>query len=85
MDRWYFTFGLGYNLGRNFIVVEAETRDLAYEIFTEARRDIDGHDGRLYAFDYSEAGFAGQPERYGLTEVPIDEPIHSLYGPDSHG
>lgn len=75
MSRYYFTFGQGYNLGYSYVVVEADTGAEARATFRAARADIDGAGGLLYAFDYDEAGFAGQAERWGLTEVPIDTPI----------
>lgn len=75
MSRFYFTFGLSYNLRNNYVVVEAENGQEARAAFRAARADLDDMDGRLYAFDYDEAAFAGQAEQYGYTEVPIDAPI----------
>lgn len=75
MSRFYFTFGLGYNLRSNYVVVEAETELDARAAFVAARSAVDGYNGRLYAFDYDEAEFLPQIEQYGLTEVPIDAPI----------
>lgn len=72
---FFFTFGVGYNLGRSYVVVEAETESEARATFRECRADLDGMEGRLYAFSYSAAEFGGQAEKYGLTEVPIDAPI----------
>lgn len=73
--RFYYAFGIGYNLARNYIVVEAEDRETARRAFQAERAKVDNYGGRLYAFDYDEDGFAGQIEQYGLTEVPIDAPI----------
>ena len=75
MNRFYFTFGVGTNLGSNYVVVEAATRSEARAIFRAERAPIDLHGGTLYAFDYDEEQFAGQPEKYRLTEVPIYTPI----------
>lgn len=73
--RFFYTFGLGYNLRNNYVVVEAENAREARAKFQAARAEVDGMEGRLYAFDYTEAEFAPQIEQYGLTEVPIDTPI----------
>lgn len=74
-SRFYFTFGMGYNLRNSYVVVEAENHQQARIAFQEARAKIDSMGGRLYAFSYTETEFAGQVEKYGLTEVPIDAPI----------
>jgi len=78
LQRFYFTFGQAYNLRSNYVVVEAENRDAAVRLFMAERADCSqtiANPERCWAFDYTEAGFAGQPEQYGLTEVPIDATI----------
>ena len=75
MQRFYITFGVGYDLRNNYQVVEAADE-------TEARRIAAGvlprtpSGAALYAFMYDEARFAGQPEKYGLTEVPLGTTPH---------
>jgi hypothetical protein len=68
LHRFYFTFGRAYNLRDNYVVVKDESRD-------GARRRVQAIYGRSYAFDYDEATFAPQPDKYGLTEVPLGTPL----------
>lgn len=68
LHRFFFTFGGAYNLRLNYVVVEAENR-------AEARLTMQSIYGRSYAFDYDETGFAGQPDKYGLTQVPFGTPL----------
>jgi len=78
LQRFYFTFGQAYNLRNNYVVVEAVDRTAAVAEFTEVRRDCSQsvpEPERCWAFTYDEERFAGQPEQYGLTEVPIDATI----------
>ena len=70
-QRFYFTFGLSYSLRNNYVVIFAESR-------AEAIRLMHNVYGRKWAFDYDEAGFAGQPEMYGLTEVPFGTPNYQI-------
>lgn len=62
--KLHVTYGYNSNLRNNFSVVEGET--LA-ELFQKINDITHGQ----YAFTYDEFGFAGQVERYGLTEVPL--------------
>lgn len=75
MSRYFFTFGQAYNLANSYVVVEADTAEEARRQFTTVRADLDEMAGRCYAFSYDERDFAGQAERWGLSEIPIDAPI----------
>lgn len=81
VTRWAFTFGQGYNLANNYMVVEADYEDEARAIFVKARRGrgvgvlaADAH--HRWAFMYPmDDRFDEQVERFGLSEVPLDTPI----------
>jgi len=78
MAKFIFTFGLAYNLGHNYCVVEAPTSDEARQIFVAARAaagelEASGH---RWAFQYSEDEI--DVDRFHLTEVPLDTPIRWL-------
>ncbi len=62
--KLYVTYGFGSNLRNCYSVVEANNIPMAYDIIHE----VCGPD---YAFAYTEDHFAGQVEKYGLTEVPL--------------
>ena len=62
--RRYVTYGWGYAQRNNYSVVDAPT-------YLEAQQLITATCGSAYAFSYSAAAFAGQAERYGLTEIPL--------------
>ena len=62
--KLYVTYGWYYDQSGCYSVVEAEDYSACYEI-------IDRVAGSHYAFSYTEADFAGQAERYGLTEIPL--------------
>jgi hypothetical protein len=72
LQRFYFTFGRAYNLRDNYVVVEALSRD-------QARSVMQSIYGRDCAFDYDERGFDGQPEKYGITQVPFGTPVRQEY------
>lgn len=75
MSRWYFTFGLGYNLGRNYVAVDADSAAEARRIFEDARRTVDDSRPLRWAFQYGEDEYETAVARWGLTEVPADTPI----------
>jgi hypothetical protein len=68
--KYYVTFGSGHHdthgrsLMHHYVVIEAE-----HEI--EARQTMFSYFGPKWASIYTEAGFAGQVERFGLTELWI--------------
>jgi len=62
--KLYVTYGYNSNLRNNFSEVEGETLEECYRQINDTTRG-------QYAFTYDEFGFAGQVERYGLTEVPL--------------
>ena len=61
MSLYYFTFGLGTENKNKYVKIEAADYFAAREIMI-------GRFGLVWAFQYSEKEFAGQPEEYGLTE-----------------
>jgi hypothetical protein len=61
---WYFTFGCGFNLRNNFIVVLADS-------YSAARAVINEHYGNQFCGQYTEAEFLPQIDKYGLTEVQL--------------
>lgn len=75
MSRWFFTFGVGYNLGRNYVTVEADTADEARRIFIAARAQVDDEQGRCWAFQYGEDEYDEAIAGWDLTEVDIYAPI----------
>jgi hypothetical protein len=66
--KLYVTYGFGSNLANCYSTVEAEDYSACYRIIEEVTQN-------KYAFAYSEERFAGQVERYGLTEVPLQAQI----------
>lgn len=62
MSSHYFTFGFGTPYRNKFVRIEADTKG-------EAREEMVRNFGLKWAFQYDEAGFAGQQERFGLTEL----------------
>lgn len=66
MNKFYVTYGCNSDQANNYSVVEAEdigaARQQAFDVC-----------GQKWAFIYDEEAFIGakQPERYGLTEVPL--------------
>lgn len=72
MHKYYFTFGSnhetkqGYSLGRNYVMIEAVSEMFARQKMYDARTD-------KWAFSYTEKEFAGQPEKYGLTSLTLEQ------------
>lgn len=67
MPKFYVTYQQRYiNLHDKYSVVEADS-------YAEARKQIHAIRGSDFAFCYTEEQFAGQPEKYGLSEVDIAE------------
>lgn len=62
--KLYVTYGCGSRLRNCFSMVEAETFQAAHAKVYEVC-------GTKYAFTYDEKHFAGQEEKYCLTEVPL--------------
>lgn len=68
--KFYFTFGSsqrtarGEGLLNKFVCLEGG--------FAETRAAMHEARGPKWAFQYSETEFAGQPEKYGLVEVPLE-------------
>lgn len=77
MARFAFTFGVAYNLGNNYAVVEADSWNEARETFVAARAAAGElpDSGRRWSTQYFEDEIERLIERHGLTEVPIDTPI----------
>jgi hypothetical protein len=65
--KWYGTFGYGQVLAQNYVVLEAKDYIDAFSKMTK-------HYENLWSHLYTEGAFAGQAERYGLTEVPLGTP-----------
>lgn len=63
-EKFYITYGFGSNLANCFSVVEGEN-------YGVARKEVDTVTSGKFAFMYDEKEFAGQQERYRLTEVPL--------------
>lgn len=61
---FYFTFGFGHSLRDHYVTIEAENAEAA-------RKKMVRHHGQMWAFQYDEKSFAGQPEKYGITEIPL--------------
>ena len=64
----YVTYGYGSNLRNNYSRVEGKDTSDCYE-------QIERVCGDAYAFTYTEERFEGQPDKYGLTEVPLQAQI----------
>ena len=62
--KLYITYGLGSKLRNCYSVIEG----LDYQT---CRRMAEAGTNREFAFDYTEAEFAGQVEQYGMKEVPL--------------
>ena len=68
LPQFYVTYGGGTNLSHCFSVVEGED-------YGAARAIVDEITGGKFAFMYSSEEFAGQQERWGLREVPLQAQI----------
>jgi hypothetical protein len=66
--KYYITYGADYLQHKNYSVVESDT-------YSNARQSVIDQIGFHWAFIYSEEGFAGQVEKYGLTEIPLQEQV----------
>lgn len=64
MVSLYVTYGYGTRLRNKYSKVSGETTVECYD-------KIDKATGGKYAFVYFENDFNDQPEKYGLTEVPL--------------
>ena len=64
MAKFYVTYGSGYAQGQSYSVVEAPS-------YQAARTAIAAVCGSAFAFAYTEEDFAGQAQRYGLTEIAL--------------
>lgn len=65
---FFVTYGMGGNLANCYSKVWAED-------YSAARDQIDDVIKGRFAFCYDEGGFAGQPEKYGLSEVPLQAQV----------
>lgn len=72
MKKFFFTFCMKSVLRNNYVEIEAEDAEAARAAMGESH-------GMNWAFCYTEDGFRGQPEKYGLTEVPLDTPNSTRY------
>lgn len=61
---FFFTFCMDHTLSDSFAVINAKDHSAARAIMVAAH-------GTMWAFQYDESRFAGQPEKYNLTEVPL--------------
>jgi hypothetical protein len=68
VTKLFVTYGYGSNLRDNYSIVEGADLATCYE-------QIRSVCGRAYAFAYFEKEFAGQAERYKLTEVPLQPQV----------
>lgn len=72
MNNYYFTFGSnqetssGMSLGNFFVCIKAKDENLA-------RFDMFDVRGSSWSFCYTEEEFSGQPEKYGLKELTLDQ------------
>ena len=71
MPKFFVTYGCGSNLAGCYSVVEAETYGVARSIVSTTTRN-------KFAFMYDEKDFAGQVEKYNLTEVPLQAQSFSI-------
>jgi hypothetical protein len=68
MPKFYVTYSFNSNLKDNYSIVEADCYDSARdEIFNET-------EGK-FAFMYDEESFEGQADKYGLSEVPLQQQL----------
>ena len=63
VQNYYFTFGVCTNKGGNYIKIEGTAES--------TRKKMVAVHGLEWAFQYNEADFDGQAERFGLTEIPL--------------
>lgn len=72
MHKYYFTFGMnqqtkeGMSLGNFYVCIEALDINTARFDMFEAR-------GSSWSFCYTEEEFAGQPRKYGLTSLTLEQ------------
>ena len=70
--KFYFTYGSGQtdkslrSLFKNYCVIDASTENDARDAMHKAR-------GVKWSMCYNEDEFKGQPERYNLKEIPLEE------------
>ena len=60
-QNWHFTFCIGSDLGKKYTMIKGT--------YNEARDKMFNSWGKHWAFQYSEKEFAGQAEKYNLTEI----------------
>jgi hypothetical protein len=66
--KLFVTYGSGSNLGRAYSVVTGKDH-------AECRKHVEHVTKGKFAFTYTESEFAGQPEKYGLVEVPLQPQV----------
>jgi hypothetical protein len=66
--KLFVTYGFGSNLANCYSVVEGDGILNCYQ-------QVKDKCGMAYAFVYNEAEFEGQPEKYGLGEVPLQAQV----------
>lgn len=65
---FYVTYGNNTNLAKNYSVVKSKSE-------SQARLETHQGTGGKWAFLYKEADFQGQAEKFGLTEIPLQQPV----------
>lgn len=72
MNKYFFTFGMnqetksGHSLGIYYVCIYAANE-------WEARAEMFDVRGSSWSFCYTEEEFSGQPEKYGLKSISLDE------------
>lgn len=76
--RWFVTFGVGTNLGKNYMLVNGATRD---DVMNTVARYV-GYDktGAVRcAFAYPINELPGHASKFNLTEVPLTTAVYDRY------
>jgi hypothetical protein len=70
--KLFVTYGIGSNLANCYAVVEGKD-------YNECRAKVDEATQGKFAFTYTKERFEGQPEKYGLEEVPLQPQVLDDY------
>jgi hypothetical protein len=71
MAKFYGTFGVNHFLKANYVAFEALDEE-------DANNKMHEQYGHVWSFVYTAKDFEGQPEQFGITEVPFGTPNRRL-------
>jgi hypothetical protein len=72
MESYYFTFGSNHTTAQGMSLGQAYVKVTDADYARARDRMVDAR-GAYFAFQYNEESFAGQPEKYRLIEVSLED------------